>query len=109
MVKNPELITTSESDGAMPKSYLLPAGTRVYLSSPAVHYHPKYWPDPLKLDPLRWTDGSPATVHGKEQTGTESRKVVTICVALVVDKIRSWSDAFGLCVSCVCLLLEVLL
>jgi cytochrome P450 len=53
MVRQSEHIITVGPDGA-PKRYALPAGTRVYLNAPAVHYHPKYWPDPYKLDPNRW-------------------------------------------------------
>ncbi|KAL4745452.1 hypothetical protein BDW72DRAFT_208175 [Aspergillus terricola var. indicus] len=53
MIHQPERIITDGPDGS-PKSYDLPAGTRVYLNAPAVHYHPKYWPEPYKLDPNRW-------------------------------------------------------
>jgi cytochrome P450 len=53
MVKTPQNIFVSDSNNNT-KPYLLPAGTRVYLSSPAVQYHPKYWPEPYKLDPGRW-------------------------------------------------------
>ncbi|KAF5861258.1 hypothetical protein ETB97_000450 [Aspergillus alliaceus] len=46
-----------------PKPYVLPAGTRVYLNAPAVHYHPKYWPDPYKLDPGRWCNSPGGEKH----------------------------------------------
>ncbi|KAK3946268.1 cytochrome P450 [Diplogelasinospora grovesii] len=50
----PQTITTTTTS-----THTLPAGTRVYLSSPGVHYHPRYWgPDPYKLDPTRWIDNS---------------------------------------------------
>ncbi|KAL4966561.1 cytochrome P450 [Aspergillus stella-maris] len=62
---NPQHITTNS------KPYLLPAGTRVYLSAPGIHYHPKYWPDPEKLDPHRWinTDNS-----GKRVTAADRNR-----------------------------------
>lgn len=50
-VSNPE---THESGKNGSQSYLLPEGTRVYLSAPGVHFNPRYWPDPYKLDPRRW-------------------------------------------------------
>lgn len=53
-VNKPQNIVTDGPNGDT-KSYVLPADTRVYLSAPAVHYHPKYWPDPYKLDPNRWS------------------------------------------------------
>ncbi|PYI24537.1 putative cytochrome P450 oxidoreductase [Aspergillus violaceofuscus CBS 115571] len=53
MIHRPEHIITVEPNGTH-KSYSLPAGTRVYLNAPAVHYHPKHWPDPYRLDPNRW-------------------------------------------------------
>ncbi|KAL4922535.1 cytochrome P450 [Aspergillus aurantiobrunneus] len=60
MVHNPERIITDGPDG--PMSYNLPGGTRVYLNAPAVHYHPKYWPEPYRLDPNRWRS-SPGGKH----------------------------------------------
>lgn len=36
------------------RAVVLPAGCRVYLSSPGVHYHPRYWEDAEKLKPERW-------------------------------------------------------
>ncbi|KAI1812284.1 putative cytochrome P450 oxidoreductase [Poronia punctata] len=44
----------------MPQSFILPAGCRVYLSSPGTHYNPRYWEDPSELRPERWlTDKFP--------------------------------------------------
>ncbi|KAM7203148.1 cytochrome P450 oxidoreductase [Naviculisporaceae sp. PSN 640] len=62
----PETITVthhssrSSSNSTTPRTttHVLPPGTRVYLSAPAVHYHPTYWPDPTKLDPYRWINHS---------------------------------------------------
>ncbi|CAI7653188.1 unnamed protein product [Penicillium pancosmium] len=53
MVHQSERIITDGPDGTL-KTYDLPGGTRVYLNAPAVHYHPKYWPEPYKVDPNRW-------------------------------------------------------
>ncbi|KAK8073993.1 hypothetical protein PG994_004892 [Apiospora phragmitis] len=39
-------------------SHRLPPGTKVYLSAPGVHYHPKYWPNPEAFGPHRWVDRS---------------------------------------------------
>lgn len=67
MAGNPQPVTISSSsstpDGGSSSTpprttHLLPAGTRVYLSAPAVHYNPRYWPDPHRLDPHRWTSSS---------------------------------------------------
>ncbi|KAL8898399.1 MAG: hypothetical protein Q9207_006722 [Kuettlingeria erythrocarpa] len=67
MVTKPEQIHLSPSPAAdkhMPSTVTLPAGTRVYLSAPAVHYHPLYWPEPYKLDPGRWIhSSSPSSSH----------------------------------------------
>ncbi|OBR10840.1 Cytochrome P450 [Colletotrichum higginsianum IMI 349063] len=43
-------------DGAtgQTRTATIPAECRVYLSAPAVHYHPKYWPEPEELEPARW-------------------------------------------------------
>ncbi|KAH7322519.1 cytochrome P450 [Stachybotrys elegans] len=46
----PQTVTVSSTG----TSHRLPAGTRVYLSSPGVQYHPKYWPEPEKFEPKRW-------------------------------------------------------
>lgn len=80
MVNKPERIITEEKDG--PKSYLLPAGARVYLSSPAVHYTDKYWPDHKKLDPTRWYD--PSATAGRVDKGSKQNDKKTI----LADKTR---------------------
>ncbi|KAI2621580.1 putative cytochrome P450 oxidoreductase [Xylaria nigripes] len=36
------------------RAVVLPAGCRVYLSSPGVHYNTRYWEDPEELRPERW-------------------------------------------------------
>jgi cytochrome P450 len=58
MVNKPETVNISSpgTDEKSSQSYLLPAGTRVYLSAPGVHFNPRYWPEPYKLDPHRWMD-----------------------------------------------------
>jgi cytochrome P450 len=38
------------------KSHILPAGYRVYLSAPGVHYNGKYWKEPTRLLPERRND-----------------------------------------------------
>jgi len=80
MVNTPTNILASNSSGGM-NSHLLPAGTRVYLSSPGVHYHPKYWPDPYKFDPSRWK----ATKLGSEDKTSDPANNKNIVAA---DKAR---------------------
>jgi cytochrome P450 len=36
------------------RAVVLPAGCRVYLSSPGVHYNTRYWEDAGELKPERW-------------------------------------------------------
>ncbi|KAL1623921.1 hypothetical protein SLS56_008116 [Neofusicoccum ribis] len=48
--------SSSTGTAATTTAHVLPAGTRVYMSAPGVHYHPRYWKDPTRLDPHRWTD-----------------------------------------------------
>lgn len=60
------------SAAAPPTTYILPAGTRVYLSAPGIHYHPRYWPSPYTLDPHRWT--APSSVH--HATGDDDIAVI---------------------------------
>lgn len=55
MVTQHQRIITSDINGNDAESYVLPPGCRVYLNSTGVHYHEKYWPDPYKIDPSRWT------------------------------------------------------
>jgi cytochrome P450 len=74
MVNRPERITTEEQDG--PKSYILPAGTRVYLNAPAVHYSDKHWPDHKKLDPTRWYDPPSGAGQANRDSNPTKKKVV---------------------------------
>ncbi|KAF4540642.1 Cytochrome P450 oxidoreductase [Lasiodiplodia theobromae] len=72
MAGNPQPINISSSaapnGSSMPRTtHLLPAETRVYLSAPAVHYNPRYWPDPYRLDPHRWTSSSSASSHNNKK------------------------------------------
>lgn len=41
-------------EGEQSRQHLLPAQCRVYLNVNAVHYHERYWPDPLAIRPERW-------------------------------------------------------
>lgn len=45
-----------------PRQHLLPAECRVYLNVNAVHYHERYWPEPLEIKPERWMNET--TVQG---------------------------------------------
>ncbi|RHZ65529.1 uncharacterized protein CDV56_109182 [Aspergillus thermomutatus] len=71
VASKPEHIITDGPNGSR-KSYVLPAETRVYLSAPGVHYHPKYWPEPYKLDPGRWLSARGAS----NTTATNGKRVV---------------------------------
>ncbi|USP74921.1 putative cytochrome P450 oxidoreductase [Curvularia clavata] len=71
-------------------SHVLPAGCRVYLSAPGVHYHEKYWENPTELRPERWnsTQGiSTKSNHAFDNeagTTVKSRKAATVAA----DKTR---------------------
>lgn len=52
--KQQPIHVSGQSTSSPPTTYLLPAGTRVYLSAPGVHFNPRYWPNPEQLDPSRW-------------------------------------------------------
>ena len=41
--------------------YLLPAGSRMYMSQWVMHRDPRYYPEPERFDPLRWTSEAAAT------------------------------------------------
>lgn len=45
------------------KSHDIPAGTRVAISTVFTHRMPEIWPEPLKFDPLRFTDGAVRARH----------------------------------------------
>lgn len=54
MCKTPQDLRISGDETNQMRIVTIPADCRVYLSAPAVQYHPKYWPEPQKLDPERW-------------------------------------------------------
>ena len=54
------------------RQYVLPAQCRVYLNVNAVHYHDRYWPEPLQIKPERWM--SDVSIRGPE-TQTPNKKV----------------------------------
>ena len=54
MCKTPQDLRIFEDGTSQTRIVTIPADCRVYLSAPAVQYHPKYWPEPEKLDPERW-------------------------------------------------------
>lgn len=65
MVSKPTSITVyPEKD--QPRQHLLPAECRVYLNVNAVHYHERYWPEPLEIKPERWMNE--ITVKGQNRT-----------------------------------------
>jgi len=45
------------------KGYDIPAGTRVAVNTIFTHRMPEIWPEPLKFDPLRFTDAAVRTRH----------------------------------------------
>ncbi|TGJ85045.1 hypothetical protein E0Z10_g3720 [Xylaria hypoxylon] len=75
-----ETIKIQERKTKTVKTHTLPAGCRVYLSSPGVHYHPRYWEDPEELHPERWlTDkfshgGDKATHQGKHVAASDKTR-----------------------------------
>ncbi|KAK2017791.1 putative cytochrome P450 oxidoreductase [Colletotrichum eremochloae] len=54
MCKTPQDLRVFDEVTKQMRTATLPAECRVYLSAPAVHYHPKYWPEPEELEPSRW-------------------------------------------------------
>ncbi len=40
--------------------HVIPAGSTVVFSQYVTHRDPDHWPDPLRFDPERWVEGSPA-------------------------------------------------
>ena len=61
------------------KSHVLPAGCRVYLSAPGVHYNEKYWEDPLELKPERWSEAQAIPTKSKEAgAATKSCNAATV-------------------------------
>ena len=83
MINKPQSILVSSASNppaaAPPTNYILPAGTRVYLSAPGVHYNPRYWPSPYSLDPHRWTAAS--SVHN--ETSDEDNTVIVRPFAVI--------------------------
>ncbi|KAF1847374.1 putative cytochrome P450 oxidoreductase [Cucurbitaria berberidis CBS 394.84] len=49
------------------QAHVLPAGCRVYLSSPGVHYHEKYWKNSHEFDPTRWFTDKFSRQGGEEK------------------------------------------
>lgn len=50
------------------QTHILPAGCRVYLSSPGVNYHEKHWPSAHECDPTRWLTGKFSGQSGDEKS-----------------------------------------
>lgn len=64
-----------------PQRHVLPADCRVYLNVNAVHYHPRYWPDPLDIKPERWMNditvkGPGADTNGKKIDASDRARQV---------------------------------
>ncbi|KAH8894582.1 putative cytochrome P450 oxidoreductase [Thozetella sp. PMI_491] len=80
---NPQYITPSRPassgslsipTGSNAGAHLLPAGTKVVLSAPGVHYNPEYWPDPYNLDPNRWLNRTWTFQEGHDRRVTAADK-----------------------------------
>ncbi len=64
------------------RTVTIPAECRLYLSAPAIHYHPKYWPEPDELEPERWLgkewtknqDASSANKTGKQVVAADKTR-----------------------------------
>ncbi|KAI0195877.1 putative cytochrome P450 oxidoreductase [Astrocystis sublimbata] len=54
MCTEAQTIQVRDEKTNMVHTHSLPADCRVYLSSPGVHYHPRYWENPYELRPERW-------------------------------------------------------
>lgn len=78
MATRPQAIhVSSPGPSSSAATYMVPAGTRVYLSAPGMHFNPRYWPSPYTLDPYRWISSGSAgkpnpAIHG----ATNGKRVV---------------------------------
>ncbi|KAJ8113162.1 hypothetical protein ONZ43_g5217 [Nemania bipapillata] len=54
MCKEAQTVQVHDTKTNGTRAVTLPPECRVYLSSPGVHYHPKYWEQPEELKPERW-------------------------------------------------------
>ena len=79
------------------KTIVLPAQTRVYLSSPATHYSEKYRPDPTKLDPGRWTDIDRSGTDDECYGRTEKRVVAADRTRHMRGTFLTFSDGSRAC------------
>ncbi|KAL8699009.1 MAG: hypothetical protein Q9201_006255, partial [Fulgogasparrea decipioides] len=68
MISKPVTITVYP-ENEQPRQHLLPAQCRVYLNVNAVHYHERYWPEPLKIRPERWMNKITVKGQNAETTG----------------------------------------
>lgn len=85
MCKTAQDLRICDQETSMMRTVTLPAECRVYLSAPGVQYHPKYWPEPGKLDPHRWL-GKDWTKNKSNETSLSERKADKYVVA--ADKTR---------------------
>lgn len=74
------------------QAHVLPAGCRVYLSSPGVSYHEKYWKNAYELDPTRWF-----TDKFSGQGGEEKHVVASERTRQMRGKLLTFSDGARAC------------
>ena len=86
MVHKATPVTTTDPVTGISTQRILPAGCRVYLNSTATQYSSRYWPDPLKLDPSRWS--SPVAATDEKKKTADGKKVVA------ADKTRQMRGTF---------------
>jgi len=96
MVDKPQSIVVSSSDNSF-KSYILPAGTRVYLSSPGVQYNPKYWPSPYTLDPSRWKAAKLGSKDKADTNASEKNIVASDKTRHMRGTLLTFSDGSRAC------------
>jgi cytochrome P450 len=51
-------VRVAEHDDVLPTGSFIPAGAKIYLSQWVLHRNPRYFPDPERFDPERFTDNA---------------------------------------------------
>ncbi len=51
-------VRIAQQEDKLPSGATIPAGSKIYLCQYVMHRHPRYFPDPEKFDPERFTEGA---------------------------------------------------